>query len=105
MRGLVLSALDTDPDVAAVYSIGGGTSPSSDAFAARRRACAVFVAQDLDRDNSQLLREARISAVLHRPQPGHAPVCQTIMQAHGALPGTIHSWPSTNLPAVVVPER
>ena len=36
MRGLVLAALDTNPHISAVYSIGGGNMAIVEAFASRR---------------------------------------------------------------------
>jgi LacI family transcriptional regulator len=113
MRGLVLAALDNDPEINAVYSIGGGNNAIVDAFATRRRTCAVFIAPDLDQDNAQLLRDGRISAVLHHDlNQDMRRACHTIMQAHKALPGGIHTWPSNihvitpyNMPAPVHPER
>ena len=96
MRDLVGAALDAHPDVRAVYSIGGGNPAVLDAFAARGRECAVFVAHDLDADNVALLRAGRISAVLHHDLGQDVRrACHVIMQAHGALPGGIHSWPSS----------
>ena len=65
MRGLVLAALKTDPDINAVYSIGGGNMAIVEAFAATGRRYSVFIAHDLDQDNTRLLRGGRVSAVLH----------------------------------------
>ncbi|MDX3925388.1 MAG: LacI family DNA-binding transcriptional regulator [Shinella sp.] len=62
---LVSEALRSDPDIAAVYSIGGGNHAVLAAFEAAGRSCEIFVAHDLDADNLALLREGRISFVLH----------------------------------------
>jgi LacI family transcriptional regulator len=95
MRGLVLTALDTNPNIAAVYSIGGGNLAIVEAFAARQRTHSVFIAHDLDQDNTRLLREGRISAVLHHDlRQDMRQACYAIMQAHKALPGAVYSWPS-----------
>jgi LacI family transcriptional regulator len=95
IRQLVLDALDAHPDIAAVYSIGGGNVATLDAFAASGRRDPVFIAHDLDDDNTRLLRKGRISAVLHHDlNQDMMRACQIIMQAHHALPGGIHSWPS-----------
>jgi LacI family transcriptional regulator, galactose operon repressor len=95
MRGLVLTALDTNPHVNAVYSIGGGNMAIVEAFAARQRTYSVFIAHDLDQDNTRLLREGRISAVLHHDlRQDMRQACYAIMQAHNALPGAVYSWPS-----------
>jgi LacI family transcriptional regulator len=94
-RRLALGALDRHPDIEAVYSIGGGNRAILDAFAARHRACRVFIAHDLDRDNRELLEAGRLSAVLHHDlrRDMHR-ACQIIMQAHGALDGPIVTAPA-----------
>ncbi len=95
MRGLVLAALETDPKIDAVYSIGGGNLAIVEAFAATGRTYSVFIAHDLDHDNTRLLRGGRISAVLHHDlNQDMRQACYAIMQAHQALPGAPHSWPS-----------
>jgi LacI family transcriptional regulator len=95
-RDLVLAALDSDPSIRAVYSIGGGNLATVEAFAARRRTCSVFIGHDLDHDNTRLLRDGHLSAVLHHDlNHDMRRACQIIMQAHGALPGPVISWPSS----------
>jgi LacI family transcriptional regulator len=95
MRGLVLAALDSNPNIVAVYSIGGGNMAIVEAFAARRRSYSVFIAHDLDQDNTRLLRAGRISAVLHHDlRQDMRQACYAIMQANKALPGVAYSWPS-----------
>ncbi|RTL66974.1 MAG: LacI family DNA-binding transcriptional regulator [Pseudonocardiaceae bacterium] len=89
------AALDAHPGIAAVYSAGGGNRAIVDAFTARRRACTAFLAHDLDEDNTALLRAGAVSAVLHHDLGQDLRrACQVVMQAHRALPGGIHSWPS-----------
>lgn len=86
-RDLVFDALEREPGIAAVYSIGGGNTATLDAFAALGREPHVFVAHDLDHDNTRLLREHRLSAVLHHDlRQDVRRACQTIMRAHQALP-------------------
>ncbi len=107
MRALVRGALEGDPEIRAVYSIGGGNVATVETFDALGRECAVFIGHDLDDDNSRLLRTGRLSAVLHHDL--HQDVrraCQVIMQAHRALPLTGPPAPSSiqvvtphNLPA------
>jgi LacI family transcriptional regulator len=95
-RDLVLSVLTGDPDVRAVYSIGGGNDATVAAFDALNRPCSVFIGHDLDHDNIRLLRDRRLSAVLHHDlNQDMRRACQIIMQAHKALPGPIVSWPSS----------
>ncbi|WP_327434329.1 LacI family DNA-binding transcriptional regulator [Streptomyces sp. NBC_01236] len=86
-RDLVLEALKRDPEINAVYSIGGGNTATIDAFDAMGREVLAFVAHDLDHDNTQLLGEGRLSAVLHHDlRQDMRRACQTIMRAHKALP-------------------
>jgi LacI family transcriptional regulator len=113
MRDLVIAALEGDPDITAVYSIGGGNLATVEAFDKLHRTCSVFIAHDLDRDNTRLLSLGRLSAVLHHDlHQDMRRACQFIMQARGALPGAIRSVPSNiqvitphNMPAVVADER
>ncbi|MFE0449957.1 LacI family DNA-binding transcriptional regulator [Streptomyces sp. NPDC058914] len=110
-RDLVLEALERDGDIVAVYSMGGGNLATLDAFAALKRPCAVFVAHDLDHDNTRLLRDRRISAVLHHDlRQDVRRACQTVMRAHKALPDDGPALPSAiqlvtpfNLPPDVAP--
>ncbi|MEU9407719.1 LacI family DNA-binding transcriptional regulator [Streptomyces sp. NPDC048281] len=92
---LVLDALERDEDIVAVYSVGGGNHATLEAFAALGRGCAVFVAHDLDHDNTRLLRERRLSAVLHHDlRQDMRRACQIVMRAHGALPEDGPALPS-----------
>lgn len=95
MLEAVTVALDEDPTIDAVYSIGGGNVATLEAFRRAGRTCRAFVAHDLDDDNAALLRQGRLSAVLHHDLRDDARrVCRAIMQAHGAVPGPIASVPS-----------
>jgi LacI family transcriptional regulator len=113
MLELVMAALESDPDIRAVYSIGGGNLATIEAFDKLQRTCSVFIAHDLDRDNARLLPFGRLSAVLHHDlHQDMRRACHLIMQAQGALPGTIRALPSSiqvitpyNMPVVVADER
>jgi LacI family transcriptional regulator len=92
---LALGALDRHADIEAVYSIGGGNRAIIGAFDARQRPCRAFIAHDLDRDNRELLQAGRLSAVLyHDLRRDMHRACQIIMQAHGALDGSIVTAPA-----------
>jgi LacI family transcriptional regulator, galactose operon repressor len=92
------AVLDRNPSVRAVYSMyagAGGNAAVVDAFAAAGRKYDVFIAHDLDDENTTLLRTRRISAVLHhdlRTDVRHA--CRAVMRAQGALRGRLRSNPS-----------
>ncbi len=84
---LVLEALERHPGVEAVYSVGGGNTATVAAFEKLGRACRVFVAHDLDADNRRLLREGRISVVLHNDLRADARLAmRLILHERGALP-------------------
>ena len=84
---LVLEALERNPGVGAVYSPGGGNTATVAAFEKIGRVCHVFVAHDLDADNRRLLRDGRISVVLHNDLRTDARLAiRSILQRHGALP-------------------
>jgi LacI family transcriptional regulator len=84
---LVRKALAANPEIAAVYSIGGGNRAVLEAFEAMKRSCRVFVGHDLDADNLALLRAARISAVLHHDlKSDMRSACRHLMWAHRVLP-------------------
>ncbi|MFI1535174.1 LacI family DNA-binding transcriptional regulator [Streptomyces anandii] len=92
---LVRAALERDPEIRAVYSIGGGNIATLKAFAELGRECAVFIAHDLDQDNTRLLREHRLSAVLHHDlRQDMREACHLVMRAHGALPPAGPTLPS-----------
>ncbi|MET1006468.1 MAG: LacI family DNA-binding transcriptional regulator [Propionibacteriaceae bacterium] len=93
MLAAVGHALDRDAAIGAVYSIGGGNTAILEAFRRAGRRPAPFIAHDLDGDNSTLLRQQRITAVLHHDlRADMRRACQLILQAHQALPG----WPQSN---------
>jgi hypothetical protein len=55
----------------------------------------VFVAHDLDDENTTLLRTQRLSAVLHHDlRTDLRDACLAVMRAQGALPGPLRSNPS-----------
>jgi LacI family transcriptional regulator len=86
------------PSVRAVYSLyagAGGNAAVLAAFAAENRRYDVFVAHDLDGENTALLRERRLSAVLHHDlRQDMRRACQALMQAGGARPGPLRANPS-----------
>lgn len=84
---LVLDALERNPSVEAVYSPGGGNTATVSAFERLGRVCRVFIAHDLDVDNRTLLRDGRISVVLHNDLRADARLAmRLILASHGALP-------------------
>ncbi|RWE22151.1 MAG: LacI family DNA-binding transcriptional regulator [Mesorhizobium sp.] len=83
---LALAALRANPDIAGVYSIGGGNRSIVEAFASLDRDCRAFVGHDLDTDNIELLRAGCISAVLHHDLgQDMRNACLHVMRAHGLL--------------------
>jgi len=100
---LVLDALDRDPTIGAVYSIGGGNVATIRAFEKRGRSYRVFIAHDLDEDNRTLLRARKISAVLHHDLRADANLAgRMIIQSHG---GMSRVAPSMSAVRVVTPHN
>jgi LacI family transcriptional regulator len=86
---LVRQSLSRAPDIAGVYSIGGGNGAVLRAFDDAGRSCRVFVGHDLDADNIALLRAHRINAILHHDlRQDMRAACLHIMRAHGAIPAS-----------------
>ena len=82
------------PGIRAVYSIGGGNAAILDAFGEPGE-CRVFVAHDLDADNTRAAaRPAGLRGPAPRPVGRHAARLPLMMQAHGALAGTPQTLPS-----------
>ncbi|CDO05936.1 LacI family DNA-binding transcriptional regulator [Mycolicibacterium cosmeticum] len=103
---LVLDALERHPAIEAVYSPGGGNTATVAAFDTLGRRCKVFIGHDLDADNRRLLRDGRISVVLHNDLRADArQAMRVILAQHGALPAEpvrptpIHVITPYNLPA------
>ncbi|MEV4709050.1 LacI family DNA-binding transcriptional regulator [Actinoplanes sp. NPDC049316] len=94
----IREVLAGNPAVRAVYSMyagAGGNAAVIDAFDRSGRRYDVFVAHDLDGENTALLRQRRLSAVLHHDlRQDLRRACHVIMQAQGALPGPVRSNPS-----------
>ncbi len=94
----IREVLADDPSVRAIYSLyagAGGNAAVVAAFAAQHRPYDVFVAHDLDEENTALLRERKLSAVLHHDlRTDLRRACHALMQAQGALPGPVRTNPS-----------
>ncbi|WP_246605966.1 LacI family DNA-binding transcriptional regulator [Paractinoplanes toevensis] len=84
--------------VRAIYSLyagAGGNAAVVAAFATQHRSYDVFVAHDLDGENTALLRERKLSVVLHHDlRTDLRRACHAIMQAQGVLPGPVRTNPS-----------
>ena len=61
----VRAKLRNNPEISAVYSMGGGNRGVLGALADYGHKPKVFIAHDLDEDNLELLREKRLTLVLH----------------------------------------
>ncbi|HFJ9774716.1 TPA: LacI family transcriptional regulator, partial [Raoultella ornithinolytica] len=57
-------ALEQDPSIQSVYSVGGGNSAILRAFAAMQREIKVFIGHDLDEENRSLLAAEKMDAVI-----------------------------------------
>jgi LacI family transcriptional regulator len=91
----VRGALALHPSVDAVYSVGGGNRATLTAFDELGMSPTVFIAHDLDGDNTTLLRGHRISAVLHHDlRADMRRACRLLLQAGGVIPGRPATVPS-----------
>ncbi len=80
--------LASQPAVSAVYSVGGANAAILAAFDQARRPCHPFIGHDLDADNLALLRQRRLSAVLHHDLRHDLHMaCLHFMHAQGVLSG------------------
>lgn len=64
-RAALEAALRDAPPIAGVYSMGGGNAAILDVLAAAGQRPTHFLAHDMDFENSKLLKEGKISAILH----------------------------------------
>ncbi|SLN28852.1 LacI family DNA-binding transcriptional regulator [Roseisalinus antarcticus] len=92
---LTLAALETDREICAVYSIGGGNRAILRAFETQGRMCLAFAAHDLDSENRALLADKRLTFVIHHDlrQDARA-ACQLFLRHHGLLPRDFAIAPS-----------
>ncbi|MFF5083625.1 LacI family DNA-binding transcriptional regulator [Actinoplanes sp. NPDC000266] len=92
------TALVAHPGLVAVYSMyagAGGTTAVINAFRDEQRSYAALIAHDLDADNTPLLRQRRISAVLHHDlRQDLRTACRSVLRARKELPGTPWTTPS-----------
>ena len=87
VRESTLRTLRRHPGITSVYSIGGGNTAILDAFDE-----VGVVGHDLDRDNLALLRDEKLTAVMHHDlRYDMRLACHTIMQVHGAIDGPVSS--------------
>ena len=95
MFRLATSALEANPGIRAVYSVGGGNRSIVRAFAELGRSCEVFVAHDLDADNRALLQDGQLSVVLdHDLRVDVRNAFHAILRAHDAVTGPLVPPPS-----------
>ena len=95
-------ALQADPSIDAVYSIGGGNAAILQAFRSHGPTLRTFVAHDLDDDNLTLLRRRQLTAVLHHDLCADlAEATRLILHARGVLPG--RPWSRTSQIQVITP--
>ena len=88
MERAVREVLAERQDFVAVYSIGGGNRGILTALDAAGITPVVFVAHDLDADNTALLRSGRLTAVLHHDLRRDARrAVEQLLRARRLVPG------------------
>lgn len=101
---LVLQTLMAHPKINAVYSIGGANVAILQAFEQLGRKCFAYVGHDLDDDNLRLLRERRLSAILHHDLRHDVRMaCLHLMRFHGVGPAGV--VPSGSIVQVITPHN
>lgn len=99
MGRLVRATLAERPDVAGVYSAGGGNRAIAAELTTAGVHPAAFLAHDLDADNLELLRTGVLTAVLHHDlRDDMRQACRQIMRHHHLVPGA----PTSSLAQVQV---
>lgn len=92
---LCLAALEADPGIDRVYSIGGANRAILRAFDDAARPCRAFVAHDLDATNRALLAAGRVSFVIHHDlRQDVRAACQWVLRHHRMLPADLDIAPS-----------
>jgi LacI family transcriptional regulator len=81
-RKLVRQVLSEDPEVVAVYSMGGGNHGILDAFEEAGRAPLAFIGHDLDTENRDLLRSGRLDAVVEHDLEADARAALLVVLRH-----------------------
>lgn len=108
--GLVEAAVAEHPDLAAVYSVGGGNRATAEVFARSGGELRAFVGHDLDGDNLDLLSTGTLTAVLHHDlEADMRRALRQLMRHHRLLPGAPTSVPANveivtphNIPARIL---
>ncbi len=99
---MTTAVLAEHPDLAAVYSMGGGNAGIAAALAVAGRRGIPFLGHDLDADNLPLLRSGVLSAVLHHDlRADLRAALSQLLRANRLVPGAPTSMPSA--PQVVTP--
>ena len=94
MRGLVFAALDPNPNINAVYSIGGGNMAIVEAFASMRRTSRSSSRTTSTRTIPGYCAAGGYQRYPPRPQPGHA---ARLLRHHAGAQSAArsnYSWPS-----------
>jgi LacI family transcriptional regulator len=98
----VRQAVGRRKKIVAVYSMGGGNAAILRALQSIGQTPQCFIGHDLDRDNVQLLRDGKLSAVLHHDlRQDMRTACHHVMHFHKLLP-TSAVGPSSSV-VVVTP--
>jgi LacI family transcriptional regulator len=85
----VKRAVGPERKIAAVYSMGGGNAAILRALESIGQTPKCFIGHDLDRENVELLREGKLSAVLHHDlRHDMRTACHSIMHFHKLLPAS-----------------
>ncbi|MBK0096109.1 LacI family DNA-binding transcriptional regulator [Erwinia sp. S63] len=98
MYQCVHSFLTQQPDIQAVYTVGGGNAGILRAFDEHNIQIDAFIGHDLDRENRALMQAGRIDALIdHNLQQDAQQAFRALLEFHGFLPETALPTPSSRI--------
>ncbi|ORM65315.1 transcriptional regulator [Pantoea rodasii] len=98
MYRCVSAFLTHQPDIHAVYTVGGGNAGILQAFDEHNIRIETFIGHDLDRENRALMQAGRIDALIdHNLQLDAQHAFRALLEFHGFLPEAEHSTPSSRI--------
>ncbi len=90
----VLQALICNPDINAVYSVGGANNAILRAFSDANREIKMFIGHDLDKDNRTLLEQGKLDLIIqHDLQQDARNIFRSILEYHAFIPSTATDLP------------
>ncbi|NRF13941.1 LacI family DNA-binding transcriptional regulator [Vibrio coralliilyticus] len=97
-KKMVTGILEEQPNIRAVYSVGGGNRAILDAFKEVNRPIDVFIGHDLDEDNRHLLRTKQIDVVIdHNLEDDARAAFFSMLASYGVTPTSTYTTSRINI--------